>query len=122
MTSSEVPFSPFEFEFSVLERHPENPDKWKEILLTTDRDIAYGALAGLNMQFGMRERWTDPDLPPSRHGVGRFQVLARIRGARWLHPEEVSGFMQMLTIALHEYDSNRGYPPGSFGRGMLGGA
>lgn len=114
MTSSQVPFSPFVYEFAVMERHPDKPDKWREIMLTTDRDIAYGTLAGLNMQFGIRERWTDMDLPPSPHGVGRFQVLARIRGAKWMHTEEVHGFVQTLTLALHEYDSNRGFPPGSF--------
>jgi hypothetical protein len=114
MTSSEVPFSPFEYEYAVMERHPDQPDKWRELFLTTDRDVAYGALAGLNMQFGMRERWTDPDLPPSVHGVGRFQVLARIRGSKWLHPEEVGSFVQTLLVALHEYDEKRGYPPNMY--------
>lgn len=107
---SEVPFSPFEFEFGLMEQNPEKPGEWKELMTTTNRDIAYGALAGLNMQFGMRERWTDPDLPPSRYGVGRFQVLARVRGVKWMHPDEVGGFIQMLVIALSEYDSRRGYP------------
>jgi hypothetical protein len=109
---SEVPFSPFEYEYTVMEQNPQVPGEWKELMTTTNRDIAYGALAGLNMQFGMRERWTDHELPPHPHGVGRFQVLARVRGAKWMHPDEVGGFIQMLTIALSEYDAKRGYPPG----------
>lgn len=119
MTSSEVSFSPFEYEFAVMEQHPDKPGQWKELMLTTDRDIAYGALAGLNMQFRMRERWTDTDIPPHPNGVGRFQVLARIRGTRWLHPDEVGGLLTMLTLALSEYDAKRGYPhKGITGLGM----
>jgi hypothetical protein len=112
MTTSEVPLSPFMIEYAVVEQHPEKPGQFRELLTTTDWDIARGTLAGLNMQFKMREQWTNTELPPTPHGVGRFTVVSRLVGAKWMHPEEVSALMHTLTQALGEWDAVRGFHSG----------
>jgi len=111
---AEVPFSPFRIEYAVVEQLPEEPGKFRELLTTTDYDIARGTLAGLNMQFKMRERWTDTSLPPTPHGVGRFTIVSRLVGAKWLHPDEVSQLMEVLRIGLGLYDAQHGFPPGNY--------
>jgi hypothetical protein len=106
---SEVPFSPFAIEYAVMEQRPENPPgAYVPVLKTRDRDIAFGALAGLNMQFKMRERWADTDREPTPHGVGRFHITCRLVGTRWLSHESVTEHLEALTEGLRLLDQKHG--------------
>lgn len=109
MTNSEVPFSPFAIEYAVLERKPENPQEWRELLRSLDYNVAHSAYAGMNAHFKLRERWSDGDLAPNPEGVGRFRMVSRLVGAKWMHPEEVHATLIALTQALGEWDAARGF-------------